>query len=509
MHDLISLIGGQRVSYLSSLACAIVLSVAEAALHPILLKYIFDTVLTAEDLSAVVWLCVIYFLFGLAINILSFLLNLWHRRIENRISAELSASLLASFYKKDFAGILKHGEGDYLARIRTDVKDGVIPALSTFRSICVGIAMFIALVAVLLYLSWQAFVILAVIIPVATYISIKVSGKIRDVTNRERDYEASVVGVLSKAISSYRLVNIFNLRRTVANKFEDSMKNVLDTGYHRFKLVNMLRASSDLVMVISDSASMFVGAFLVFMKQMTIGSFIAFMNAFWRSTTALMSIFNSIAEFHNYNTIIARIIKFHSQDLGSRYWADGTELDARDISFRYDGDEPVFRDLNFSMQPGEKALIIGENGSGKSTFANILSGMLKPTHGVVTLPKRISAVTLPVAFPPISIADFDIDSRLLHSFGLEHKCFDRETPSDLSIGQQQKLAIALALNTDADLYVFDEPLANLDTQSRKIALEEIFEKTKNAMLIMIMHDAHNYVSSFDRVLELDGAKVDA
>jgi ATP-binding cassette subfamily B protein len=72
----------------------------------------------------------------------------------------------------------------------------------------------------------------------------------------------------------------------------------------------------------------------------------------------------------------------------------------------------------------------------------------------------------------------------------------------LSVGQQQKVALALALTTDADLYIFDEPLANLDMSSRAIAMQEIWRKTDGQMLVMIMHDVEDYLSLFDRVIRL-------
>lgn len=505
MRDLISLLGGQRLPYFVTLTFAVMLGIAEAILHPLLIKAIFDSVLISQSLSQVILLGLAYFALGLSINVLSFFLKLWNMRIENMIVAEVSSDLLSSYFKKDYSKILKSGEGKYVSRIRADVKDGLVPALATFRNICVAIATFISLVAVLIFLSWQAFAILALIIPVATTISIVVSKKIREVTNRERDFEAGVLEVLAKAVSSFRLVNVFGLRTTVARRFQGSMKDVLDTGYQRFKLVNLLQGSSDLVMVISDSASMFVGAYLVFQKQMTIGSFIAFMNAFWRAATTLMSIFNQIAAFHNYSAIIARLVSFHKQDLSRKYWQNGNSVNADMLSFEFDENNPVFANFSFSLDLGERALVIGENGAGKSTLANILSGALAPLSGHVVLPEKISAVTLPVAFPPLRMTDLGIDPQLFGVLGLEKKSLAHATPTELSIGQQQKLALALALSVEADLYVFDEPLANLDTESRKSALELILARTRGKMLIMIMHDAEKYIDIFDKVVNLNKA----
>jgi ATP-binding cassette subfamily B protein len=76
-------------------------------------------------------------------------------------------------------------------------------------------------------------------------------------------------------------------------------------------------------------------------------------------------------------------------------------------------------------------------------------------------------------------------------------------PDFLSAGQQQKLAIAMAISTDADLYVLDEPFANLDTESRRLMLDEILERTRGGMLAMVVHDAANYSKLFDRTVRID------
>jgi ATP-binding cassette subfamily B protein len=71
------------------------------------------------------------------------------------------------------------------------------------------------------------------------------------------------------------------------------------------------------------------------------------------------------------------------------------------------------------------------------------------------------------------------------------------------VGQQQKVALALALSRPADLYVIDEPLASLDNESRQAAMELILEATAGKGVILIMHGCQEYYRFFDRVIALD------
>ena len=79
------------------------------------------------------------------------------------------------------------------------------------RAIVVDIVSFIALVSVLLYISWQAFLILSIIIPLATFASIKIGSKIRSLTSIERDTEASVINILTKSVGAFKIVRRFSL----------------------------------------------------------------------------------------------------------------------------------------------------------------------------------------------------------------------------------------------------------------------------------------------------------
>ncbi|MBB2162284.1 ATP-binding cassette domain-containing protein [Gluconacetobacter sacchari] len=75
-------------------------------------------------------------------------------------------------------------------------------------------------------------------------------------------------------------------------------------------------------------------------------------------------------------------------------------------------------------------------------------------------------------------------------------------PYNLSVGQQKKVAIALALSREADLYVFDEPLANLDDYSGETVMNAIFRISRGKTLLVIMHGAIMQRSRFDFVYNL-------
>lgn len=504
MRNFILFLGAHRASYVLLTIATALLVGAEASIHPLLLKGVFDTLTLGENYTAFIYLALAYLALGLTVNTLGYFLALWKMRVYNRIVADVSDDLLQAYYKKNYDDVLVEGNGYYVARIRSDVKDGLRPMLGMVSQVFTGIVSFVLLISVLIYISWKAFVILAIIIPVATLVSILSSKKIRAVTEIERDTEASVLDTLTKSVGSFKLVRAFSLGQKSLSAFRSKMDHALDSQYKKFKVIRFLRGASDVTMNVSDACTILIGGILVFRKQMTVGSFVGFMNAFWRAATTLISLFNDWAELHGLSATVDRLANFKKVS-GSTNTQIGPYVNARRINYSY-GDNTILSDFSLSAKLGERTLIIGENGSGKTTLANLLAGYLTPSAGDLTLPHSISAVTLPIDFPPIQVKNLPLDMTLLQRFGLDVPEVIEAWPETLSAGQQQKVALCLALSQEADLYVLDEPIANLDTDSRELAMNEIFTRTDGKILIMILHDAEIYKPKFDQVLQLPAKK---
>jgi len=78
-----------------------------------------------------------------------------------------------------------------------------------------------------------------------------------------------------------------------------------------------------------------------------------------------------------------------------------------------------------------------------------------------------------------------------------------DASSELSEGEKKKCQIVMTLLKDADIYVFDEPLANIDVESRDVVMRAKFEHTQGKTMISIMHGDEKYRDLFDRVIALN------
>ncbi len=489
---------GFRVEYVATVVVSAFLRGSEGVVHPLLVKSIFDQAVLHGNFGKFVMFAVAYLVFGLAINALGTVASLWSAALENRIARAVGQRLLAAFYEKPYATVLRHGPGYFVARIHGDVQEGLIPYLQAIQEMVCQVVVFVAMTIVLFYLSWQATAILAALVPIAAVASVILGKKIQALTTQEREQEGVVMSFLMKALSASRIVVGFGLSAATAQLFVRRYEELLSTGFRSYRVARTFQALNSATMNVSDFLSMFVGASLVIKGTITFGTYLAFVNTFWRNVTTLMQIMGSTTTLSRLGTIARRVAVFaESSPMPAR--AIGSTTSAAGVAFSYGG-EPVLDDLSLHVANGEKVLIIGPNGSGKTTFANVLSGHLSPTNGSVLLPERISAITLPLSFPPLVVRDLVDDAEILSAFNLMS---DRDTYADeLSSGQQQKLALALALSREADLYLVDEPLANLDPGARAIAMKLLIERTKGKSLIVIMHGFEEYHALFDRVLDI-------
>lgn len=495
------LLGHFKFEYVVLLFVSSLLSATEGILHPLLIKSIFDEIIARSSFSWFVTMVVSYLALGIFINIGTTAAELWTKSLENRLVKTVNRRLLESYYEKEYSSVLQNGFGYFINRIYGDLREGLVPMLLLVQSTVKQVVLLVSLLLVLVYLSWQAFLLLVAIIPISSTIGIFLGRKIKALTAQEREQEGGVQTILNKALGAFRMVKAFDLVSLTTPVVDKQLGEYLATSYRKHRLTKLFQGLNDLTMVTSDFLSMFVGALFVLRGALTFGAYLAFVNTFWRAVTTLVQVFNRMAEFQTYGVIVERIASFLFTRSETSYQKSNAPA-VSNLQFAYNG-KPILKDFHLQLTPGERVVVVGPNGSGKTTLANILSGYLIPSQGDVFLPERISSVTLPITFPPLRVKDLVSDTQLLSEFRLRDQDVLDAFADELSAGQQQKLALSLALSKKADLYIIDEPLANLDPESRDTAINLILERTKQKNLILVMHGSEEYHKLVDRVIRME------
>jgi ABC-type Mn2+/Zn2+ transport system ATPase subunit len=204
-------------------------------------------------------------------------------------------------------------------------------------------------------------------------------------------------------------------------------------------------------------------------------------------------------------------------------------INAENVCFSY-GENPIIRDLSFSLASPSSFGIVGDNGSGKTTFLRLLSREQKPTSGVMTISPetRIAFVrqttTGEDANVPATVEEIlslgqlrnnhlfltaskkSIRDDMLQKTGLIF-CRNRLF-SSLSGGQKQRVKLARALLEEPTLLLLDEPGAGLDGDSKAFLFNQLQEERKKGVsVIMVSHDPSDF-SFMDAVYRMQNGRLE-
>jgi energy-coupling factor transport system ATP-binding protein len=193
-----------------------------------------------------------------------------------------------------------------------------------------------------------------------------------------------------------------------------------------------------------------------------------------------------------YERVNDSIIDIESKPINQR----GTVLELKTIKFSYDNNKPILKNISLCIREGEVLTILGENGAGKTTFLKLLVDLIKPNEGKILKTKDtnffyISQNTnLHFLFDTVKDELLSINNeieQISKKLGIEHIL--NSHPLDISIGEQQKVLLAMAILSKANIIILDEPTKALDEICRIQVGEEI-ERLKNCgvAIIMATHD---------------------
>ncbi len=188
---------------------------------------------------------------------------------------------------------------------------------------------------------------------------------------------------------------------------------------------------------------------------------------------------------------------------------------ARDFTFGYKEDNPLFKNFNFKLERGERVFLHGKNGCGKTSFIKaVLSANNKQDYGIIKSGQLstgaglvISYINQDTSFLTGGIKGFckergleeSLFCAILRQLGLERVQFVKPF-EDYSEGQKKKVLIASSLMTPAHLYIWDEPLNYIDIFTR-IQLEELLLEF-NPSMILVGHDMRFQEKIATRVVEM-------
>lgn len=236
--------------------------------------------------------------------------------------------------------------------------------------------------------------------------------------------------------------------------------------------------------------------------------------------------------------ILYDVIALKSESDEGKYIEESTEnaIVAKNICFAYPGsDKNALEEIDVTIKNGEKIAIVGENGSGKTTFINLLTGLYRPTSGEIFVNGKTPTLENTSKEAGVVSQDFFLFSFMLGEnvassrdvdmknakLALETSGFGDKYPLetylykdidedgvDVSGGEAQKIALARAIYGDKKLLLFDEPTSKLDPKSEMKVFESFNEVSKGKTAIFVSHRM-SACKFADRIILFEKGKISA
>lgn len=436
------------------------------------------------------------------------------------------------FNNKNYAEILNNINVD-IGNMTSIADEGVFFVVTQAFSMTGGvIGLFI--------LNWRMTILVLLFIPIK-YVVMKKCAKQRkkvmdDFINDSQKY-ARWFGDTIGGVREVKLFGILNYKHA---EFSQKQSKVVE----RQKKLNILSQWNNIIdttlVQILVTVIYIIGANLVFKFQLSVGSVFAFITYSAYVTGPISAILNIGYLLSGIIPSTKRYYEFmnlqEETDKGKLIKPEFGNLKLEEVFFSYETDKPILTDVNIEIPKGSKTVLIGKNGSGKSTIINLLTRMYEPTAGQIKLKGvNIFEITLESYRNMISVVSQQIylfnDTirnniciyKKVSDEVIETACKDsgledflKEVSLDyvvgqngamLSGGQKQKIALARALVHDKPIIIFDEVTSNTDVYSEHQINGLLHTRLKEKTVIIITHK-QEILQDVDQIVMLkDGAVV--
>ena len=436
-------------------------------------------------------------------------------------------------------------KGDIISKITQDVIVVQYCITNTLQVAFRDPFLIIGFLVLMVSISWQLSLFAIIFLPLVGFIIGNIVKRLRHPAKRSQERLGDLVSVLDEALSGIKIVKSYNAQGFIVEKFKrinDDLSRLVISMSKRQQLASPM---SEFLGITAVSIILVFGGTLVGQGLVTGSGFIAFIAAFSQITRPLRSF---IDQFANINqgvaagerifTIIDARSEIRDAEDAKEFEGLKDSIELRNISFSYDGEKDVLKDVSLRIGKGETIALVGASGGGKSTLSELIPRFYDVKCGEVlfdgvpigqysqqSLRDKMSIVSQETVLFNDSIEGNILLGRTsathdevveackvanAHNFimasaeGYDTNIGDRGTK--LSGGQRQRLSIARAVLKNPEILILDEATSALDTESEKLVQDALTSLLKGRTSIVIAHRLSTIYNA-DRIYVINEGRI--
>ena len=507
------------------------------------LQFIIDNVISYNsDKNLNLIISIILFL-----TIIKIINNFIRNNLLNYINHELDHILIKDIFKHiislPYLYYKNRTTGEIISRINDlcEIRDTISKLFITvFVDILLVIFVFITLLSINKKLT-----LISVLIALSYMIVLFIFNKIiKKYIKTLKEDNAIINSYLHETISSIDVIKGLSLEEKINNNFEKKYNKYLNNSFNFNRIYNIENLFKDIIDYLGIIIIILIGTKLVLESKMTLSQLITYSSLIVFFLEPIKNILDFDIDIKKVKETIKRVndlysIKKEELEFNEKYTNKEFKgnIKIKDLSYSYNTKNNILDKVKLNIKKGEKLLITGSSGSGKSTLVKILMKYLNIEnnqveiddkdlnyYNVKELREKISYVSQneilynDTIYNNVTInryIDYDeflnickitkVDE-IMNKTPFNSSFLIEENGFNISGGERQRIMLARALVKDAEIYIFDESLSQIDETKEREILKDLFKKYKNKTFIIISHRFDNS-DLYDRKIQLKSGKL--
>jgi ATP-binding cassette subfamily B protein len=493
---------------------------------PVAVQRIIDRVLPQQDLTLFFRICAGLLGLYLLRAFLQYVVDYWGHVLGVRIEYDMRQDLFDHIQKLSFRYFDNTKTGHLMSRLVNDLNEISELAHHGPEDLFIATVTLIGAFFIMITIHWQLTLLVFPLVPVMIWFAVSKNKLMQDTFRDVRLKVADINARVEDSISGVRVVKSFTNEWYEKKKFERDNRNFRRSKQRSFRVMAEFFSGVNFFSNLINLIVVFCGGYFIHRGQITLGTLVGFLlyvNLFLqpiRRITMLVEIYQrGMAGFHRFVETLEIEPEIVDQKDARQAGRLKGEIVFNDVTFSYNRDKKIIKDVSLRIAPGETVALVGPSGTGKTTICNLIPRFYDIQKGSIlidgtdirdftqrSLRQNIGIVQQDVflfngtikeniAYGRIDTTEEEIVEAAIqanaHEFIMElEKGYDTYTGERgvmLSGGQRQRIAIARIFLKNPPILILDEATSALDNETEALIQEALFELSRDRSALVIAH----------------------